>query len=1377
MNPLRKQTFLLFLIFYLFTWKISAQDIRFQKLTINEGLSQNVVFSITQDSDGFMWFATKDGLNKYDGYSFSIYQHDPSDKKTVASNYISTLFTDKNGRLWVGTLNGVLHLYSKETNDFQRIYLPLAAEMSKNSNEITTIAQDKNGTIWVGTKNNGIFKVPFENEKFNFGSSVQIKRNPTTTNLSANSITKLLIDDQNILWIATTNGLTRMDIKKETFLRYYFDVQHKSTIGEKKEFGIGYLVQDEASNLWLGSPSGLIHFNTKNFSYDFYPHHLSIFRYGWGSINSIVADKDENLWLATPAELMRFDIKKKTYESFKNDPLRPESLNYNSISSLFIDHSNILWVGTTGMGINYYDPKSNRFGKLNRKEFLNSRIPGFSVNAIVEENDRFVWIGAEVLYRWDRKTGELKSFESSSNNLKNFGNTRVSSLKKTKDNMIWICSTEGLFRYTPKTQEVKLFTYEKNNPNSLPSVGASSLFESKTGTLWVLSKNHLSKMIDVASGTFKNYNYKSVTNVEPNFLDHSYIYEDEKNNLWIATKDGLLVFNPENESFHTYKNNPENATSISNNSVNTICPDPYHPSEFLWIGTSSGLNLFDKKKQTFTNFTQKDGLPNNVIYGILTDANNNLWLSTNKGISKFNSKEKKFRNYDIYDGLQSNEFNTGAFYKSDKGELFFGGISGLNYFFPEQIKDNPYLPSVAITGIKVFSESKTNKTHTAIKDITSRYDNLKFTHRDNIIVFEFASLDFSAISKNNFAFKLENFNDSWIYNNTNRSATFTNLPPGKYIFKVKGTNNDGIWNEKETTLAFQVLPHWTGTWWAYSSYFILLLFALYLIRNYELRRLKLKAKIQADTKENETLRNLDQLKTQFFTNISHELRTPLTLIRGNIEQALEEHHPINTRRQLSQIEQNTNQLLRLINQLLDISKLEAGEMQLNNAPHDIVPFIHNLVHSIESICEIKGITVRFISESPSLYAQYDEEKMEKVIMNLLSNAVKFSNENGTIEVSVATRNSKFLVIKVSDTGIGIKPSAIPHIFNRFYQADNSDTKKFEGTGIGLTLVKELIELHNGQIKVVSNENKTNKKGTTFEIEIPIGTLDATILKDEEKLPRKEKLFHNEELLLLNPSRFKNSKEEPKKIVLLVEDNFQIRSFIHQQLKDKYKVIEAENGKEGITKAQKNIPDIIIADIMMPEMDGYEMVRTLKKEELTSHIPIIMLTGRTTLDDKIKGLEYGVEAYISKPFSSKELKITIANLIFQREQLRIKFQKSYKLANSEVQLTSIDELFLEKMIQHIKDNMDNSAFSVEALAQKMCISPSQLHRKTIALLDKSPGNLIRCIRLEHSADLLLHNVGNIAEICFQTGFSDQTYFSRAFKNQYGCSPSSYKKMSK
>ncbi|WP_291117164.1 hybrid sensor histidine kinase/response regulator transcription factor [Flavobacterium sp. UBA6135] len=1369
MNLLQNKTLGLLSCFFLFSWVVSAQDVRFQKLTINEGLSQNVVFSITQDSDGFMWFATKDGLNRYDGYTFTIYQHSPSDKNSLASNYITTLFNDRNGTLWIGTENGVLHNYNKKTNNFQRIYLPLAHAMSKNTAEITNITQDKNATIWVGTKSNGIFKIPFDEEHYKLNQITQIYKNPKSNfNLSDNNISKLHVDDSGMLWIATANGLTRMHMKNEAMATFYFEVQHKSTFGLDKDFGIGSIAEADKNKLWLGTRSGLVLFNTLDFSYEFYPHHLNIFRYGWGNIKEIVEDKKGNLWLATAAELMRFDKTTKKYESFKNDPLLPESLNYNSISSLFIDHSNMLWVGTTGMGINYYDPKANRFGKLNRKDFLNSRIPGFSIRSIVEENDRYVWIGAEVLYRWDRKTNQLKTFESSSKNLKHFGNTSVSSLLKSKDNALWIGSTEGLFRYNPKTEETVLFANDPNNPNSLPKKGASFIFESQNGTIWVITENHLSKIIDRNKGIFKNYTIKN--NSAENFIVQSFIYEDENNILWIASKNGMMAFNPVKESFHTYLNNPENEKSLSNNNVNVICPDPYHPSRFLWIGTTGGLNLFDKKHQTFTHFSQKDGLPNNVVYGILPDSQNFLWLSTNKGISKFNPKDKTFRNYDVHDGLQSNEFNTGAFYKSAKGELFFGGISGVNYFFPEQIQDNPYLPSVAITGIKIYSENKSKKDYTETREIHSIYEEkLQFSHRDNILIFEFAALDFSAIAKNKFAYQLENFNDNWIYIDKSRSATFTNLPPGNYTFKVKGSNNDGVWNQKVTTVSFQVLPHWSGTWWAYLGYFLILLAVLYRIRNYEMKRLKWKAKIEKDKNENETLRNLDQLKTRFFTNISHEFRTPLTLIRGNIEQLMEDHNASKIKNQLHQIDQNTQQLLKLINQLLDISKLEAGATQLNSKTYNIVPFIEHLVYSLEAVCQNRGITLSFTTESQTIHINYDEEKMEKVILNLLSNALKFTNDNGTIVVSVTTNNNT-VYITVKDDGVGIEPTALPFIFNRFYQADNSDTKPFAGTGIGLTLVKELIELHKGKVHVIRNEDSNNDKGTTFIIELPIGIVVDIPLKQPIK---KEMIFHDA-VPDLKVAAIKNAKEVPKKIIVLVDDNPHIRLFLKQQLKDKYKIIEAENDKKGILKSQKHIPDLIIADIMMPEMDGYTMVEQLRNDELTSHIPIILLTGKATLDDKLKGLEYGVDAYLTKPFNSKELKITMANLMDQREQLRLKFQKSFKVEKSQVAVSSVDQLFLEKTIHYIKDNMDNANFSVELLAQKMCLSPSQLHQKMVALLDQAPGQLIRSIRLEHSADLLIQNAGNIAEICYQTGFSDQTYFSRAFKNQFGCSPSSYKK---
>lgn len=1373
MNPLRKQVFLFFLILYLFTWVISAQDVRFQKLTINDGLSQNVVFAITQDSDGFMWFATKDGLNRYDGYSFTIFQNDVNDKNSIASNYITTLFNDRKGTLWIGTDNGVVHTFNKNNNTFQRIYLPLTNSMNKNTQEITTITQDQMGSIWIGTKENGLFKIPTKEEKHNFAAITQFYKSPKSLNsIIDNTITKLHVDDSGILWIATNKGLSRMDSKKETFMNYTIDVRAKEIVATNSDFSIESIIQADKNQLWLGTRSGLVLFDTQKFTYEFYPHHLSVFRYGWGDIKEIVEDKKGNLWLATSAELMRFDKNSKTYQSYKNDPLQQESLNYNSISSLFIDHSNILWVGTTGMGINYYDPKSNRFSVLKRKDFLNSRISGFSIRAIVEENDRYVWIGAEVLYRWDRKTNTLKSFETNSKRLKDFGNTGINSIIKSKDNLIWVSSTEGLFRYDTKSEKATLFSNEMNNPNSLPNIATSCVFESKDGNIWVVSENYISKMTDRENGVFKNYNYRNASNL--NFINHAFIYEDETNNLWIATRNGLIVFNPKKETFHTYQNNAENKNSLNNNTVYSIAPDPYQPNKYLWIGTSGGLNRLNLKNQTFTHFTQKDGLPNNVIYGILSDPQNNLWLSTNKGLSKFNPKEKTFRNYDIQDGLQSNEFNTGAFYKSNKGELFFGGISGLNYFFPEQVQDNPYLPAVAITGIKVYSENKEKKNYTEIREITSINDNkLTFTHRDNIIIFEFASLDFSSASKNKYAYILENFNDNWIYVNNNRTATFTNLPPGKYTFKIKGSNNDGVWNEKETSMHFQVLPHWTGTLWAYLGYFLVLLCLLYLVRKYEMKRMELKTKMEMEHKEFDTLRVLDQLKTRFFTNISHELRTPLTLISGNVENLLEENHSNTIRNQVTEIDQNTKHLLKLINQLLDISKLEAGKMELNKKQNNIVAFLKNLVFAMESICEKRGITLNFISETDTIQAVYDPDKMEKIIMNLLSNALKFTNDKGKIVISIATKNNATIRITVSDNGIGIKPEAIPYIFNRFYQVDNSDTRTYEGTGIGLTLVKELIELHKGSVKVYRNEELSDTSGTTFVLEMPIGEINPTL--SNEPIPKTEPQLHVESIQKLITK--KSAKAELKKIVLVVEDNWHIRAFIKQQLHEKYKVIEASNGREGITKAQNTIPDIIISDVMMPEMDGYSMIKVLKNDEMTSHIPIVVVTGKSTPEDKIEGLENGIDAFITKPFSIKELQLTLSNLMHQREQLRMKFQKNFKTEKKQLTISSVDELFLEKTIQHINDNIDNSNFSVELLAQKMCLSPSQLHRKIIALLDLAPGQLIRNIRLERSADLILQNAGNIAEICYQTGFNDQTYFSRAFKNQFGCSPSSYKKVAK
>lgn len=1373
MNRLHLYVLFFLLMETLVPFKVIGQDIRFKHLTINDGLSQNLIFSMVQDDDGYMWFGTKDGLNKYDGYTFKVFQYELNNPNSISSNYITSLFKDSNGKIWIGTGNGQLNIYQKSTQNFQRIKLPLATSEGKNTDEITTITQDHSGTIWVGTKVNGLFKVPYINNAYATKNIKQFYRETNKTNqLASNYIKKLYVDASNILWISTNEGLSRMDIEYGIVSSHYINVKDKKAPGIEKDYSISAITTAGKGKLWLGTHSGLVRLNTQNYSYEFFPHHLSVFRFGWGEINEIVANKKGQLWLSTSAELMRFDTLTSTYESIKNDPLNPESISYNCITSLAIDRTQIVWVGTSGMGINYYDPKSNRFGTVKRTTVLNSRITGFSIRAVLEENNRYVWISTESLYRWDRKTGELKSYETSSNKLNDFGNSGCYSMIKSKDNLLWFGTSEGLYKYDPKTEKSIHFFYDLANPNRTPNKSITTVFESNDGNLWVVSGNYLSLVTNREKGIFKHYKFNNLSEKNSNL--RTVICEDYLGRLWIGTKNGLVVFNPKKKTFHTYRTNEGNSTSLSNNQVNVICVDPNHPTKYLWIGTSGGLNKLDITKGTFSLYTKKEGLPNNVIYGILPDNQNNLWLSTNKGLSRFNPTTNKFRNYDVEDGLQSNEFNTGAFYKSSKGELFFGGIDGLNYFFPDQIIDNPYEPQLGITEIKIYSEGTTE-----IRQFPQRSNEIIELHpKDNIIQIEFAAMDFSASGKNRYAYKLENFNENWIDTDHSRTATFTNLPPGDYILKVKGSNNDGIWNEKGIAIPIKVFPHWTATWWAYSLYAFLLLLLLYWFRKYEMKRIQLKNDLEIEHKEIDTLKVLDQLKTRFFTNISHEFRTPLTLIRGNTEKLMNELPSNSIRNDVQVIDENAKTLLKLINELLDISKLEAGKMPLKSTQQDIVMYLKNLFYSVESIATLKNISLSFISEKDTIQVLFDPEKMEKIVMNIISNALKFTKENGEITLTVRTIEDQ-LSICVCDSGSGISETDLPNIFNRFYQSDNSDTRMYEGTGIGLALAKELIELHQGTICVYRNQELTGQEGTTFIIEIPIGIISPETPISESVLTTADSLyqitnFPNPSFQSITQSYEIPIFESNSKLILLVEDNLSIRDFIKSQLEANYKIIEANNGSEGIELSKNFIPNIIISDVMMPIMDGIAMVHELRNDEKTSHIPIIMLSGKASLADKITGLETGIDAYLTKPFSVKELQLTVNNLIQKTDKLRKKYKNQFITTSDEVPLASVDQLFLEKVIQHIKNNMENPNLSVDDLANQICLSSSQLTRKLQALLHQSPGQLIRNIRLQKAAELIKGNAGNIAEICFQTGFNDQAYFSKAFKKQFGSSPSSYKK---
>ena len=659
----------------------------------------------------------------------------------------------------------------------------------------------------------------------------------------------------------------------------------------------------------------------------------------------------------------------------------------------------------------------------------------------------------------------------------------------------------------------------------------------------------------------------------------------------------------------------------------------------------------------------------------------------------------------------------------------------------------------------------------------SETDTLVLSYADDVVTFEFAALDYSAPEKNQHAYKLENFNKDWIYSGSLRSATYTHLPPGEYVFRVKGSNNDGVWNEKGIALTLIITPPWWSTWWAYILYGLLFVSGLYVIRRYELNRLKLKNQLKLEKVEIDTLRNLDNLKSHFFANISHEFRTPLTLILGQVESVMSSNIETKEKGKLQVANRNARRLLSLINQLLDLSKLEAGSMKLNAEQHNIVSFLKSLFYSFESLAETQKITLKFESDLEKIPVLFDPDKMEKVFYNLVSNAFKFTSVEGEIKVSIKIMEPSLVEIRIKDSGIGIPADRLSQIFNRFYQVDSSNTREHEGTGIGLALTKELVELHKGKIIVNSKEDE----GTEFIITLPLGNLKIENETTSELLLNNftQDNFLNgvgiSEPELISTNDIQSSQPKPQQeIVLIVEDNSDVRSYIREQLETDYQVIECCNGEEGITKAQNAIPDIIITDVMMPKMDGYQFSTKIRSSEKTSHIPIIMLTAKAGLDDRINGLETGVDDYLTKPFSAKELRVRVKNLIHLRKQLRKRFSTSTIIKPTHVTSVSVDQEFLQKVLKTIEINFEDEQFGVEKLADHVNMSVSQLSRKLNALVDQPPGQLIRSLRLQRAADLLKQNAGTVAEICYKVGFNDQAYFSRAFKKQFGSSPTDFKK---
>ncbi len=732
--------------------------------------------------------------------------------------------------------------------------------------------------------------------------------------------------------------------------------------------------------------------------------------------------------------------------------------------------------------------------------------------------------------------------------------------------------------------------------------------------------------------------------------------------------------------------------------------------------------------------------------------------------------------------------------------MFFGGINGFNAFYPDQVKDNPYVPPLVITAVKKFDTI-------AKRDISSA-DEIELSYKDKYLTIEFVALDYTIPEKNQYAYMMEGFDENWIYSGTRRVASYTNLDPGNYVFKVKGSNNDGVWNEEGVSVRITITPPPWKTGWAYTLYALFTLSVLYGIRRYELNRMRLKNQLKLEHMEAEKLKELDHLKSRFFANISHEFRTPLTLILGPIENAISKISNKSIKSQLRTAFKNAHGLLRLINQLLDLSKLEAGGMELKASCSDLISFLKGVVFTFESLAKQKQIRLEFQSNHKNFEIYFDTKKLEQVFYNLMSNAIKFTPAGGAVSVTVDTpiipsragtkvgelprmRELKedvpgFIEITVSDTGIGIPADRLPHIFDRFYQATEMDKatgtlqdRVYQGgTGIGLALAKEIVELHYGHISVNSDEGK----GTEFIIMLP---LRKDHLKESEIMDEFETSRPEREKVMLPPTGEAHPKSdaripiasgdstEDQEILLIVEDNSDVRTYIRQHLESDYKIIEAVDGADGFEKAVEAVPDVIISDIMMPKLDGYDLCHALKNDQRTSHIPVILLTAKAGEKNKLHGLKTGADDYLTKPFSSRELSLRVKNLIEQRRKLRARYSREVILKPSEIAITSMDEQFLNRAKEVVEKYIGDEDFTVEDLGQEVGMSRVQLHRKLRALTNQSASQFILSMRLQRAIDLMKRNAGTVAEIAYMVGFNTPNYFAKCFRKQFGCAPSEYK----
>lgn len=1322
----------------------TPEPITFTPIGLQEGLSQSTIFAIDQDRQGNLWFATYDGINKYDGYRFTTYRHHPADTTSIASNMARMVKVDSRGRVWLGTRQGLS--WYDESKDLFRNFNYRGAMPPTQVNDIEEIAPnrllissakgvllfDTDNLCFIDSLSSAMQQLPV-NDFLRAGNQLYIgtKRglylyslhsrllNIVHESLAETSILALLQQSPTRLWVATEgSGLYRINPKTREIVNY------SSRPGDPKSLIDDYvrsLCLDASGRLWVGTYNGLSIYHEGSDSFDRYNANPALEgSLSQNSVRQIFRDQQDGMWLGTfYGGLNYYHPLKNRFTNIRHIPFQ-NSLNDNIVSCIAEDRKQNLWIGTNDGGVNLYNPRTQSFTYYRLPETARLRIRSNNIKAfyIDEAQDR-VYIGTHgagmsILHR---SSGRMETFNPQNSPLES-GNAYA--LLPDGDEHLWMGSHNTLIRFNTRTH---LFTPVRTDKQGRPNRS----------------------------------------------LAITALHRDTQQRLWAGGERGLDVFRTEGEQLEQLSLFPQDS-SLADAFVNC-----FHEGtdRIVWIGTRNGAYSYNEQTKELKHYTTANGLPNDAVYGILEDTHGRLWMSTNYGLSCFTPQTGTFRNFTETDGLQSNQFSAGACCRTAEGQMYFGGIRGISSFRPERLMDNPYTPPVSITGLYLFNKPVRPDDATGILTQTiSHTPCITLKASQSAISLEFVVANFIAGQHNTFAYQLEGFDPEWYYLTEKRPVSYSNLPQGTYHFRVKAANNDGKWNDEPTSLKIIVLPVWYKTWWALLLFFLAFVTATALVFRYLWIRKSMKAELQLERTDKARREEMNQMKLSFFINISHELRTPLTLILAPVQEMLERVSDRWICSQLTHVQQNANRLLHLVNQLMDYRRAELGVFHLKVRKGDLHQLVLNNYRYYQKLAQHKKLYYTLHSEIEERKMLFDAHYLELIVNNLLSNAFKHTGEGKSITLTLK-EEAEQLLLEVSDTGIGIPVEKQARIFERFYQVDDEHV----GSGIGLSLVQRLVELHHGHIELRSEEGK----GSTFCIYLPQNPARYT----PDELTTGEEI-KEEEVYTTNPQEMyfidaeaapqREGSEEPTErkrgTLLLVEDNSEIRHYLNDGLSTQFNTLQAGNGQEALDLLKENEVDILLTDVMMPVMDGIKLCKSVKQNIATCHIPVIILSAKADLKDQLEGLGVGADDYIPKPFVLSLVTAKIQNMFRTRQRTIEHYSQSLEVEPEKITFNPLDEQFIKKALAIINENMDNSEFGTDDLARLLYISRSNLHLKMKAITGESTTDFIKKVKFSKVSELLKDGRYTISEVSVMTGFSSSSYFTTSFKKYFDCLPTEY-----